>query len=389
MKSKNKYKFAVGIPSYNEASNISFVTQQIDEGIKEYFNPDEAVILNIDCKSNDRTKEVFLNTKTTTTKKCIESPLGKGRAILAFFRYCVENKILYVATFDSDLKSIKPNWVPNMLNPIIRGYDLTIPVYTRNRFEANITNHFAYPLIFANYGINIRQPLGGEFGYSLNFLKYLIKQKKHPKTFLYGIDIFITINALVGGFKVAESYLSKKIHSPSYYHMESTFRQVFESGLFTTKINRDKKEIYEGFEKLDNQSGIDTVTYFPHKIHIPKLMEQLKKRFNRYNNAGLYKKYIGDEPLMAKISKIINENDTGTLNESLWTDYLLLLLRNYNSSNNLKLNVLSRITVPIYRWRVLTYWLQSENLTPEESESIIKCQALLLKRKFDTISAKI
>jgi len=231
-------RIAVGIPSFQEADRISYVVKRVDEGLRQICNRSECIIINVDSHSTDGTNAAFLATMTQSPKRTLWVPRGKGRAMLAFFDFCVSHGVSWCATVDADLESIESDWIPRLLKPIREGADFAIPVYTRNRFESNITNHFAYPLLSSVYGAGLRQPLGGEFGYSRRLCEYLIAQPRHPKTLEYGIDIFITSNALAGGFSISEVYLGRKIHAPSFYHMESTFRQVFESGLFVTGNHR-------------------------------------------------------------------------------------------------------------------------------------------------------
>lgn len=378
-----RYKFAVGIPSYNEAEQIGFVLAQVDKGLSQKFNPLECVIINLDSNSLDGTKEAFLGLKTVCAKRYVTTPRGKGRAMLYFFKYCLDNDIPFMATVDADLKSITPEWIYKLLKPITEGYDYVIPVYTRNRFEANITNHFAYPLILANYGIELRQPLGGEFGYSSRFCRYLLQHPKHLKTHEYGIDIFISCCALFGGFNIKETYLGKKIHAPSFYHMESTFRQVSESGIFITKLHHSKNFKLGVIEKSKKSSGVDEFKYFPHKKIIPKLQLQLARRFLVYKRRGWYEKFVKGKSLVNKIGTIIESGDLSSMDTNVWTEYLASILKvcyrnNFNLSD---LKIVSKTTIPVYRWRVMTYWLSVENAKPKEAEKNIRDQAALLKNK--------
>lgn len=385
MNKNNKYQFAVGIPSLNEADSIPFVLRQVDKGLSCHFGPTKCIILNLDSNSSDKTVESFLKVKTKCYKQSIKVPSGKGRAMLWFFRYCLNHNIPNIATVDADLRTITPNWVYQLLKPISKGYDYVIPVYTRNRFEANITNHFAYPLILATYGIKLRQPLGGEFGYSQKFCRYLLETPKYQKVYQYGIDIFISCCAVAGGFKIFETYLGKKIHAPSFYHMESTFRQVSESGIYTTKICRSKKSTSD--IKYDNHaSGIDSYQYFPHKKAIPLLMQQLKRRYLLYEKKGLYERYISNKKLIKKLGLIISRKNTSLLDEYIWTDYLVELMRTCwkRRFDVGKLKVISRITIPIYRWRAITYWFAVENRSPQEAENMLIKQANLLQKGLHT-----
>lgn len=374
-------KIAVGIPSYNEADCIRFVLRQVDSGIKKYFKPEECLILNLDSNSIDGTRKIFLSTTTVTQKKSVRVSPGKGRAMLYFFKFCIENNIPFCATIDADLKSIKPNWIYDLIHPLENGFDYTIPVYTRNRFESNITNHFAYPLLYSVYPIGLRQPLGGEFGYSRKFCEYLLKQPKHRKTFQYGIDIFISYNAIAGGFNIKEVYLGKKIHAPSFYHMELTFRQVFESGVFVSMLHRHKK-ISLGKISLSKKSmGIDNFKYFPHKSAIKKLLKKLQARFFRYQKMGYYTQYI-DRELSKKVEHVIKDSKPN-LSGDLWADVLATTLKKcyHRNFDTKKLSTISRILIPIYRWRAASCWLEIENMTTREAENIIRKEATLLRKK--------
>ena len=62
------YKIAIGIPSLNEAKNISYVTTQIDLELSKYFSHLTSVIVNVDNNSTDNTREEFLTTNTSSDK---------------------------------------------------------------------------------------------------------------------------------------------------------------------------------------------------------------------------------------------------------------------------------------------------------------------------------
>ena len=46
------------------------------------------------------------------------------------------------------------------------GYEFVAPLYARHRYDGTITNTIVYPLTRALYGKRIRQPIGGDFGFS-------------------------------------------------------------------------------------------------------------------------------------------------------------------------------------------------------------------------------
>ena len=46
------------------------------------------------------------------------------------------------------------------------GFDYVAPLYLRHKYDGTITNSIVYPLTRALYGREVRQPIGGDFGFS-------------------------------------------------------------------------------------------------------------------------------------------------------------------------------------------------------------------------------
>lgn len=228
----NKIKQAdivVGIPSYNEADSIAFVVKQADRGLVKYFKKYRCVIVNVDNNSSDSTKKVFLDFKTKAPKIYISTPpgvKGKGNNFYNLFNHIIKLKAQAVAVVDADLKSITPEWIEELLKPILAGYDYVTPYYSRCEYDGSINNHICYPLVYGLFGYNIRQPIGGDFSFSARLAEYWLKQKWHKTTRQYGIDIFMTMNAILGGFKIAQAGLGVKIHKPSAPKLGPMFSQV-------------------------------------------------------------------------------------------------------------------------------------------------------------------
>jgi len=208
----------IGIPSYNEADTIRFVTKQVDLGLKKYFPHSKNVIVNADNNSPDNTKKVFLETKTTTPKIYISTPpriIGKGNNFHNLFNTAVRMDGKIIIVVDADLKSITPEWIKKLGRPIERGYHFILPLYNRNEYDGSITNHICYPLVYGLLGENARQPIGGEFSFSRIFIDHVLQQNWTRGIKNYGIDIFLSLNAIFGGFKTAQVDLQNKIHKPS------------------------------------------------------------------------------------------------------------------------------------------------------------------------------
>lgn len=378
-------KIIIGIPSYNEQDSIAFVVKQIDEGIRKFYNPSKCLIVNLDSDSKDKTKEVFLNTYTQTSKEYINTgnqPRGKGKNLLRLFQLCQGLAAEYVVTIDADIKTISPNWIPSLLEPLIKeGFDYCVPVYGRNRFEGNITNHFAYPLVYSIYEVEVRQPIGGDFGISKRFCSYLLKQSIHETTLKFGIDIFMTSHAIGGGFDLKEVYLGRKFHRPSFYHMIPTFQHVFESGVYVTRLYRLNKDKYPlGRFKINKQKkgGIDKIKYYPHKAAVPDLLKKSAQIFLNFQDK--YKDYLGE--ILKPVTKVI-ETRKPILSTDLWTSVLASFLKNcYKKEFDIKkLSSASKLITPIYLWRAASFWEEVESATPKDAENKIRTQARLLRSK--------
>lgn len=239
-----KADIVVGIPSYNEADNIDFVVGQIDRGLSKYYPKLTSVIVNVDNNSADGTKKVFLDTKTDNPKIYIttrQGVAGKGHNFYNLFKYAMEVKARGVVVVDADLKSITPEWVRDLADPILkRNYDFITPVYARHEYDGSITNHIVFPLLYGLTGKNIRQPIGGDFSMSDKLVRHLMKQKWIATTKKYGIDIFLTLNAVFGKFKIGQTNLGAKIHKPSAPKLGPMFTQVATT-LFT-HLSKHKNE---------------------------------------------------------------------------------------------------------------------------------------------------
>lgn len=260
-------KIAVCLPSYNEVENIQNITFQIDKALN-YFNDEdfEKFIVNCDNNSPDLTNKYFQETKTKHKKiSIIANNNGKGVNIRNFFQFVLKNDIDYCFTIDADLRSFKSIWLEKMYKKLIEGYDYVVPSYRRRKEEGNTTNHFVVPVLYNVYGKFIRQPIAGDFAFNKRFVEEIMKEEFSPFILKYGIDLFMTITAIVKNMKFIEVNLEEKIHAPSYEKMEIIFENVLRAFVDIYKHykyhNYKEKILYESFvfteEKCEFRDEID------------------------------------------------------------------------------------------------------------------------------------
>ena len=219
----------IGIPSYNNVRTIGHVVRAVMAGLAKYFPRSKAVLINSDGGSTDGTQEevkrvqiedyqTILTSHPVHPVQKIVAPYhgvpGKGSAFRTIFEAARLLNVKVCAVVDSDLRSITPEWMELLLRPIFEGgFDYVAPLYARHKFDGTITNNIVYPLIRALYGKRVRQPIGGDFGFSGELANhYLTKEVWETDVARFGIDIWMTTLAIADHYKVCQSYLGAKIH---------------------------------------------------------------------------------------------------------------------------------------------------------------------------------
>ncbi len=219
----------VGVPSYNNAQTIGHVVRAVMAGLAKYFPKAKAVLVNSDGGSKDGTQEEVKRVQIEDFKTILTShpvhPLskivtpyhgipGKGSAFRTIFEAAASLRAKACAVLDSDLRSITPEWMELLLRPVYEeGFDYVAPLYGRHKFDGTITNSIVYPLTRALYGKRIRQPIGGDFGFSGKLAGfYLTQEVWETDVARFGIDIWMTTLAIAEGYRVCQSYLGAKIH---------------------------------------------------------------------------------------------------------------------------------------------------------------------------------
>jgi hypothetical protein len=139
---------------------------------------------------------------------------GKGSAFRTIFEVAARLDARACAVVDSDLRSITPEWIQLLIGPVLEeGYEYVCPLYSRHKFDGTITNSIVYPLVRTVYGKRIRQPIGGDFGFSGRLAAHYLSQNVwETDVARFGIDIWMTTTALRGEFRTCQSYLGAKIH---------------------------------------------------------------------------------------------------------------------------------------------------------------------------------
>ncbi len=375
----NGFELIVGIPSYMEADTIGYVTKQVDIGIKRYFGNLRALIVNADNNSEDDTRGAFLSTETATPKEYISTPRGvkgKGNNMMNIFREAQAHggTLKAAVVLDADLRSVTPEWVKYFVEPILKGYDYALPRYSRHQFDGTITNHICYPLLYGLMGENVRQPIGGDFAFSPRLARYWLDQKWLSTTRLYGIDIFMTLNAIIGKFKICEVGLGAKIHKASAPKLGPMFTQVVTT--FFDKVLSKKAEWIGmpednprpkplfGMKKLDPPQEL--------VIDIRDLKDKLRNEF--LSREKLLKKYLS--PYLYLNIRHMIEQDHYDMDTLMWTQSVYQILFTFDTGTPRMKKEIIEALKPLYFARSVTFDYETWKYRIDFAEELILHQAM-------------
>jgi len=368
-------EIVVGIPSFNEADSIAFVTKQVDKGLQKYFSQKTAVIINSDNNSPDNTGKVFLQTETKTPKIYISTPAGqqgKGNNLRNLFLKIKDLGARAAMTVDADLKSITPEWVRCLLEPVVKEYDFVTPIYLRHKYDGLITNHLTYPLIYGLLGYNIRQPIGGDMSFSKRVVEYWLKQEWAATTKGYGIDIFMTFNAIKSGFKLAQVNLDSKVHKPSSLKSGNMFLEVAETLFAFLSVNKDlwQKKIELRNPSLVCQTNNKVLIPKPPLINYEEIEETALADFS--DNYEHVKKHISFE-LRKPLEKMFLREKSLEIDMALWTKIVYQMFYLYQTGSN-KESIIKLLRI-LHLGRMATVIKESSDKTDVESEKVTQTQS--------------
>ncbi|MFH1702472.1 MAG: glycosyltransferase [Nitrospirota bacterium] len=299
----------IGIPSYNNSRTIGHVVRAVQVGLAKYFPNSKSVLVNSDGGSTDGTMEVVQNTTIEDFQSIllhhrvgpvlkIATPYhgipGKGSAFRTIFEIADALNVKACAVVDSDLRSITPEWIELLIKPVIEGgFDYVAPLYHRHKYDGTITNSIVYPLTRALYGKQVRQPIGGDFGFSGRLTKYyLTKDVWETDVARYGIDIWMTTTAIANNFNIAQAFLGAKIHDPKdpgtdlssmlYQVVGATFDLMDEYSQIWKKITISETVLTYGFQY---DVGLEPVS-----VNLDRMIENF--RLGVKELMGIWKEFI-------------------------------------------------------------------------------------------------
>lgn len=259
----------VGVPTLNNAATVTEVVQAVSAAFDRYFPRDRTLLLNSDGGSTDGTPALVRNvvpgeTSAVTvshrlrTEHRISAPYhglpGKGSALRQILTVADLAQASAVAILDADVTTVTPEWIAALIRPVRQQqFDYVAPVYMRQPSEGLLILQLIRPLMRAAYGWQVREPLAAEFGCSPRFLAHCLEHQIWDSELArYGIDLWITGEALSGGFTCCQAPLGPRLSpaSPDRPGFPEVFSQVVGSAFGCLEAHAEYWMARRGSEPL-------------------------------------------------------------------------------------------------------------------------------------------
>ncbi|MBW1852711.1 MAG: glycosyltransferase [Deltaproteobacteria bacterium] len=368
----------VCIPSYNEADSISYPTTQADKGLTKYFGDKSSVIINCDNNSPDNTKQAFLDTPTDTPKIYVSTApgiKGKGNNFANLFKKVVDLKADAVVVVDADLESITPEWIRHLGEPLFSGFSYVAPLYVRHKYDGTITNGIAYPMTRALYGRRVRQPIGGDFGFSGDLGKaYLQGDGWNEAVAYFGIDVWMTTIAISQKAQVCQSFVGRpKIHRTKDpgAHLGPMFREVVGTIFalmkhfdpFWTKVKYSRPTAIYGFGLGDTEMPPEV------KVDTENLMNKFQEGFREY--IAIWEEVL-TEDVCKKLLEIKGMKESEfNFPTDLWARVLFDMAVGYRNSTVDRSTMMDSL-IPLYFGRTLSFVKKTKRMSIKQAEEAIE-----------------
>lgn len=393
----------VGIPSYNNAHTIGHVVKAVQAGLLKYFPDKQCVLVNSDGGSTD-------NTISTVTESGVDIDSiithhnhdrffklsthyqgipGKGSAFRTIFEIANALNVKACAVVDADLRSITPEWIELLLSPVLnRGFDFVAPYYHRHKYDGTITNSIIYPMTRALYGKQIRQPIGGDFGFSGELARFYAKKDVWQSDVArFGIDIWMTTTAVANGFKICQSFLGAKIHDAKdpgvdlsnmlYQVVSSLFELMNEYSSVWNNVHTTSQIPTFGF--------VYTVGLEPVNVNLSPMIDKFKLGISELSN--LYKEFLSPDLLQTLNEMVLLPEDQFFFPDDTWVKIIYDFAIAFHKKIRNTEHIIKSLT-PLYLGKVASFVIETKYANSTEVEARFESLCLAFEKQKPYITNK-
>jgi hypothetical protein len=383
----------IGIPCFNNGGTVGAVVENAAAGLQEYFPELRGCIVVADGGStvDDSREDALEAIKRLDAHGVVgiyRGLSGKGSAVRMIFEAAGALGAQAVALLDADLRSATPLWIERLLCPVVReGYEFVAPLYNRYKYDGTITNNVTYNMLRCLYGKRVRQPIGGEFALAGNLAETLRAQPVWDSDVArFGIDIWLTIQALTRGARICQARLGVKVHDAKdpASSLESMFRQVVGTLFALMEENDASWMSILGSETVPTfgEPVEEEPEAFP--IDLDKLVENFFVSWDTLKGAWrdiLLEDTFADLEIHAATGRAAFDLPT-----DLWVRILFEFAATFHHRDTARRQIIEVLS-PLYFARVASFINRTRELSNAEAEAVVEEQARVFElRKPDLVA---
>ena len=385
----------IGVPTYNHAGTIGQVVQAIRAGLLQYFPRQRAAIINADGGSKDATQELVRaasisdlqrgpNLQALRTLHSISTqypgPPASGTALRTILAAADLLRATTCAVISPDSTNLEPKWLESLLRPVCReGVDLVTPLYRRNKFDGLLVRSLVYPMTRALYGKRVREPYPAEFAFSGRLGGYFLGQDIWSQEMVGdGAEIYMTISAIAGNFRLAQSFLGPKSrveHAPA--ELVPAMRQTV--GVLFWSLEQN----FPAWSAPSNSQPIPTLGA-EHEISLEPIRVN-RKRLHQMFVHGVAElepvlKSILSAPTLAELQAATAAPEEGfRYSDELWVRTVYEFAVAYGKSVISRDHIVQALP-PLYRGKIHTFLLENQDASADEVELNVEALCLAFER---------
>jgi glucosylglycerate synthase len=385
----------VGVPTYNNAATVGHVVQTIRAGLLKYFPRERAVIVNADGGSRDQTSDLVrgasisdtqhstdLNALRTLHSISAEYPGGPatGTALRTILASAELLRVSACVVVSPESTTIEPEWIERLLRPVYQGnFDFVTPLYRRHKFDGLLMRNLVYPMTRAFYGKRVREPYAAEFSFSGQMASHFLAQEIWTHEVGHtGTEIALTISAIAGGFRLAQSFLGLKPHLDARSaDLVAAMRQTVGALFWSLEPNFPLWSASHDSQAIPTLGAGQETTLEP--LHI-----------NRKRLFGMFRSGVAElEPVLKSIlspSTLTElqrisalEEDDFLYGDELWARTVYEFAASYHQAVISRDHIVQALA-PLYRGRAFTFLVENREASAEEVEQKVESFCMTCER---------
>jgi len=385
----------VGVPTYNNAATVGQVVQTIRAGLLKYLPRERAVIVNADGGSRDQTPDLVRGAsindvqhssdlQALRTLHCISAEYpgepATGTALRTILASAELLRASACAVVSPESTTIEPEWIERLLRPVYQGnFDFVTPLYRRHKFDGLLIRNLVYPMTRAFYGKRVKEPYASEFAFSgalgSHFLGQEIWLHEAGRT---GTEISLTISAITGGFRLAQSFLGVKPHLDARSaDLVAAMRQTVGALFWSLEPNFPLWSAQMDSQPIPTLGASQEVTLEPLRINRKRLFEMFRSGVAELQPVL---KSILSPATLSELQRIAAlAEDDFAYGDELWARTVYEFAASYHKSVISRDHIVQALA-PLYRGRAFTFLVENREASGEEVEQKVENFCLTCER---------